>query len=100
MSMKLRGCRVSKSVDLFSQALNYYKKFNISVFSTINVELELFRRQRISVKSEDSASVSFLITPKKLGYIQLKVSATSSIARDGVSRQLLVRPEGETVFEN
>ena len=44
--------------------------------------------------------MSFMITPKTLGYISISVTATSKLAGDGVDRKLLVKPEGETQYRN
>lgn len=41
-----------------------------------------------------------MITPKTLGYISIKVTATSKLAGDGVDRKLLVKAEGETQYRN
>ncbi|KAG0433503.1 hypothetical protein HPB47_019855, partial [Ixodes persulcatus] len=46
------------------------------------------------VPAQDGVSVSFLITPTKLGYIDIHVSATSSLAGDSILKKLLVKPEG------
>lgn len=54
-------------------------------------ELELYRKKQVTVKANSGSSVSFMITPKKLGYITIKVTATSPLAGDGVEKQLLVK---------
>lgn len=41
-----------------------------------------------------------MIIPKTLGYISIRVTATSKRAGDGVDRKLLVKPEGETQYRN
>lgn len=41
-----------------------------------------------------------MIKPKKVGFITIKVTATSSLAGDAVERQLLVVPEGLTQYKN
>lgn len=41
-----------------------------------------------------------MIKPKKIGYITIKVTATSSMAGDAVEKQLLVVPEGLTQYKN
>lgn len=62
--------------------------------------MELYRRKRLSVNSNDGAAVSFMIRPKKAGLITIKVTARSSIAGDGVEKTLLVKPEGVPQFMN
>jgi CD109 antigen len=63
-------------------------------------KVELYRTRRVAVTSNNGASAAFMIRPKKTGYITIKVTATSSLAGDGVERQLLVEPEGVTNFVN
>lgn len=41
-----------------------------------------------------------MITPKKSGFMQLKVSATSPFSEDGIQTPLLVMAEGETQYKN
>ena len=58
------------------------------------------KRKTISVPAFDGVSVSFLITPKKLGHIDIKVQATSDNAGDAIVRKLLIKPEGQTQYFN
>ena len=60
-----------------------------------SLELELFRTERLVVKSNSVNSVTFLITPKMLGAIDLKVKAASRLAGDSIVRQLNVKPPGQ-----
>ncbi|XP_065299747.1 CD109 antigen-like isoform X1 [Dermacentor albipictus] len=52
------------------------------------------RSKKVTVPARDGVPVSFLITPLKLGYIDIRVSATSSLAGDAILKKLLVKPEG------
>ncbi|KAL0273724.1 UNVERIFIED_CONTAM: hypothetical protein PYX00_006334 [Menopon gallinae] len=61
---------------------------------------EASRKKSVRVKANDGASLSFMIIPKTLGYISIRVTATSKRAGDGVDRKLLVKPEGETQYRN
>lgn len=54
----------------------------------------------ISIPAQDGTSVSFLIRPKKLGNIAIKMVAQSEFAADGVIKKLLVKPEGQTQHLN
>lgn len=54
----------------------------------------------VQIPAEDGVSVSFMITPKKLGYIDIKMVARGELAADGVVRKLLVKPEGQTQHLN
>lgn len=58
------------------------------------------RSKRVAVKSNSGSSVSFMVKPKKVGHITIKVVAQGSSAGDGVERQLLVVPEGVTQYIN
>jgi CD109 antigen len=58
------------------------------------------RAKILSVKANSGSNVSFLIKPKKVGFITIKITATTSIAGDAVERQLLVEPEGKTEYIN
>ncbi|GAB0100917.1 CD109 [Sergentomyia squamirostris] len=61
-------------------------------------KVELYRRKRVTVPANNGKAVSFMITPKKVGQITIKVTATSAIAGDGVEQLLLVEPEGVTQY--
>uniref|UniRef100_A0A646QE55 TEP1-F n=1 Tax=Hemiscolopendra marginata TaxID=943146 RepID=A0A646QE55_9MYRI len=54
----------------------------------------------IKIKSGDGASVFFYIVPKKLGYIDLKMTAKSVVSADALLRKLLVKAEGMPVYVN
>ena len=58
------------------------------------------KTKTVEVPSQDGVAVRFLITPKTLGYIELKVTAMSENAGDSVLRKLLVKPEGSPQFFN
>lgn len=54
------------------------------------LEIELYRRKKISVKKNNGASVSFMITPLKQGLIEVKVTANSPRNQDVAMKNLLV----------
>ncbi|XP_032689989.1 CD109 antigen-like isoform X2 [Odontomachus brunneus] len=62
--------------------------------------LELYRMKKVDVKANSGSSVSFMIIPKELGYIDIKVTASSVMAGDSVEHKLLVNAEGETQYRN
>ncbi|KAK3922691.1 CD109 antigen [Frankliniella fusca] len=62
--------------------------------------LELFRRKRVAVKAQDTAVTSFMVIPREVGSITIKVTVSSERAGDSIERQLLVKPEGDTVSKN
>ncbi|KAH8378509.1 hypothetical protein KR093_011747, partial [Drosophila rubida] len=61
---------------------------------------EVRRVKRLTVPSNSGQSVSFMIRPKKVGTITLKITATSPLAGDTIHQKLKVEPEGITKFEN
>ncbi|KAL1124405.1 hypothetical protein AAG570_001034, partial [Ranatra chinensis] len=63
-------------------------------------KLELYRRKKLQIAPRSGGTTSFMITPKELGYISIKVTAKSTLAGDAVERKLLVKPEGETQYKN
>lgn len=65
-----------------------------------SIEIELFRRKTIHVNSNEGAGVSFMVKPKKVGPITIKVTASGPRAGDGVERILQVEPEGVPIVEN
>ena len=48
----------------------------------------------------DCAVVNFMIKPKKLGFIDIKIKATCDNAGDAILKKLLVKPEGQTLYFN
>nr|BAR45598.1 thioester-containing protein 1 [Epanerchodus sp. RS-2014] len=57
-------------------------------------------KKTVKVKAGDGSSVSFLITPKVVGPIDLTVSAVSSKAGDALNKKLLVKAEGSPQYFN
>ncbi|OQR78344.1 CD109 antigen-like [Tropilaelaps mercedesae] len=57
-------------------------------------------RKRVTVQPQNGTPVTFLITPTKLGYIDIKVMASHSYGGDSISKKLLVQPEGSRQYFN
>lgn len=53
--------------------------------------MELFRKKNVQVKANSGSSISFMIIPRELGYISIKVTASSKVAGDSVEHKLLVK---------
>lgn len=68
--------------------------------NTIESQRQDAKRKFVTVPAQDGASLSFLITPKKLGNIDIKVTATTNSAGDTVLKKLLVKPEGQPQYFN
>jgi len=64
------------------------------------LETETERKQEIVLKSDEGATVSFMIRPLKAGQITIKVVAESPMAGDGIEKKLKVEPEGVTQYMN
>lgn len=64
--------------------------YRINLLSLNLSELELYRRKKVDVKANSGSSVSFMIIPRELGYITIKVTANSVLAGDSVEHKLLV----------
>lgn len=68
--------------------------------NTIEGSRQDVKRKFVSIPAQDGSSVSFLITPKRLGPIEIKVTATTNTAGDSVVKKLLVKPEGQAQYFN
>lgn len=75
-----------KTQSIFNYSLVPKIKYN-SKFSA----LELFRRRKVTVPSGSGKSVTFVIRPRVLGYINIKVMANGKIAGDAIEKRLLVK---------
>ncbi|XP_023714120.1 CD109 antigen isoform X3 [Cryptotermes secundus] len=91
---------VEADVTLENEQLDNFEFAEVSNDVNEQPKLELYRRKRVSVRANSGSSVSFMITPKKLGHITIKVTASSPLAGDSVVKKLLVKPEGETQYYN
>lgn len=99
----LEFVQMSNEVDAPSECECYQcslHRFSNFLFFYVLIELELYRRKTIHVKSNEGTGLSFMVKPKRVGPMTIKVTARSPRAGDGVERVLLVEPEGVTQFEN
>lgn len=69
------------------------------VFCFYFSEIELYSRRTIRVLAKSAKSISFIVTPKKIGPINVKAVASAQLAGDTVEKTLLVEHSGaqETV---
>lgn len=58
------------------------------------------KHKTVVIPPMDGVAVKFLITPKLLGYIDIRVSARAENAGDAVVQKLLVKAEGQTQYFN
>ncbi|XP_069677480.1 CD109 antigen-like isoform X2 [Periplaneta americana] len=87
-------------VTLENEQLENFEFAEISNDVNEKPKLELYRRKKVSVKANSGSTVSFMIIPKKLGHVTIKVTASSTLAGDSVVKKLLVKPEGEIQYRN
>lgn len=73
---------------------DHYKPSNNEIHRTDS------KRKYITIQPQDGTTVTFLIVPRKLGAIDIKVTATSNEAMDSVLKKLLVKPEGQPQYFN
>jgi len=76
--------------------MDYYYASTKCQYLLIVLELELYKSEKVTVAANSVGSVMFLITPTKLGLVDLKVKAVSRVAGDAVTRPLRVNPPGQT----
>ncbi|XP_071036540.1 thioester-containing protein 1 allele R1 [Parasteatoda tepidariorum] len=75
-------------------------EFTLAGQDSSNLDHQSRRSKIISVPPSDGIAVSFLIIPKKLGHIEIRVSAASSLSGDSLTKYLLVQPEGSAQHYN
>jgi CD109 antigen len=61
---------------------------------------DIKRTKIIFIKSQEGTQLPFMIRALKVGHINIKVTATSPMAGDGLERPLIVIPSGVTKFKN
>ncbi|XP_044316037.1 CD109 antigen [Drosophila rhopaloa] len=64
--------------------------------ATNQPKVELYRRRSLQVPGKSARSVSFIVTPKRVGSLLVKAMAASSQAGDTVEQNLLVEHPGAT----
>lgn len=95
-------------VNLFEQNLTASVKFfnELEQFEFVRpfaynwISVDKGQLQNIVIQNNSIYRLRIEILPRQIGNIELKISATSSIAGDLVERQLLVLPEGFPIYEN
>jgi len=58
------------------------------------------RSKRLTIPANSGKSVSFMIRPKKVGHIAIKIKAVTPISGDAIEQMLPVEPEGVTQYIN
>lgn len=89
----IRGEQFPVKVDLYNYG-DKAENFTVALEQADWFTLADQNTKTINVASNDIASVSFNISPQKLGTNKIKVSARSSTRADAVAQDFLVEPEG------
>ncbi|KAF5295443.1 hypothetical protein FQA39_LY13104 [Lamprigera yunnana] len=93
---------LNKEINVEITIHNPEQKFrfaDVTKEENATIKIELYRRKKVVVKQNSGNSVTFFITPTKLGSTEIKVGAiVSGVGQETLSKTLLVRAEGETQF--
>uniref|UniRef100_A0A182JDJ2 TEP1-F n=1 Tax=Anopheles atroparvus TaxID=41427 RepID=A0A182JDJ2_ANOAO len=81
---------------------NHQNEFEFVPEDTSEVQVygEHHRRVNSTIASNSGKAFSFLVKPKKVGHITLKLTAKCALAGDAIERLLLVEPEGHPQHVN
>lgn len=83
----------SRSISQVGILLRNLLSFYIYIFLT---EVELYSRRTIQVPAKSARSISFIVTPRRVGALPVKALASTSQAGDTVERTLIVEHAGAT----
>ncbi|XP_035781248.1 CD109 antigen-like isoform X2 [Anopheles albimanus] len=88
--------------DQMADVIFYNKngEFEFMDDSQTSVFEDHHRRMKVLLAKDGGKTLSFMIKPKKIGHITLKITATCALAGDGIERELLVQPEGIPQYVN
>lgn len=64
------------------------------------LDIELFQTKEVQIKPGRGTLLQFLITPLKIGLLDLKITAKSSVGQDILIKTLRVQAEGQTMNAN
>ncbi|XP_073826198.1 thioester-containing protein 1 allele S1-like [Musca autumnalis] len=86
-------------VTLFNENSEFYF-MESTIFNTEEGSSEQRRIKRHTVTANNVSTVSFLINPRLVGELKLRITATNPISSDAVEHVLKVEPEGIKKQEN
>ncbi|XP_073822275.1 thioester-containing protein 1 allele S3-like [Musca autumnalis] len=84
---------VEAEISLFNDA-GEFNFMDSTIIQANRGSQEQKRMKSLKVPPNSIGSVAFLINPKQVGDVSLRVSATNTMSQDGVIRKLRVEPEG------
>ena len=65
-----------------------------------DLDIELFQTKQVQIKPGRGTLLQFLITPLKIGLLDLKITAKSSVGQDILIKTLRVEAEGQVITVN
>ncbi|XP_061386556.1 thioester-containing protein 1 allele R1-like [Musca vetustissima] len=96
---------VDTEVTLYNEKEEFYF-MESTIFNKDVGSSDQRRSRKLKIAANSVATTAFLINPRQVGKIRLQVTATNSLANDGIIEMLRVEPEGilikvnEAVFSN
>ncbi|EDW28614.1 GL19279 [Drosophila persimilis] len=90
-----RESDLSVDVTFYNTALDFDFP-QLDPKATSKPKVELYSRRSLQVPAKSARSISFIVTPKRVGALQVKAMAASSQAGDTVEQTLLVEHPGAT----
>ncbi|XP_023225702.1 CD109 antigen-like isoform X2 [Centruroides sculpturatus] len=75
-------------------------EFTIAGGDKVEYQDKRERSKFVTIAPNEGTPVSFLITPKKVGYIDIRVVANTDRASDAITKRLHVKLEGSTQYFN
>lgn len=73
---------------------HFYRKIVVQKNPNCHTEIELYRRKRVTVKSNEASALTFLIRPKRVTLTTIKVTATTSLFSDNAEQAMSIEAEG------
>ena len=72
----------------------------INEIDSDDIDFELFQTKPVQIKPGRGTLLQFMITPLKIGLLDLKITAKSSVGQDILIKTLKVDAEGDTLMAN
>ncbi|KAH8238987.1 hypothetical protein KR038_011562, partial [Drosophila bunnanda] len=92
-----KPAQTSVSIDNSEQKYEFTEAVNANSVKAVHLNKMV---KRVSIPANSGRSLSFMIRPKKVGLISLKITAISPLAMDSIEQMLKVEPDGVTKYVN
>uniref|UniRef100_A0A1I8MSQ9 TEP1-F n=1 Tax=Musca domestica TaxID=7370 RepID=A0A1I8MSQ9_MUSDO len=86
-------------ITLFNEDSEFYF-MESSIFNADEGSTDKMRIKRHTVTANNVSTVSFLINPRQVGELKLRITATTRLSSDAVEQKLKVEPEGVRKQQN